>query len=136
LRLHVLGRDGGEQQSLRKLVADLDISEHVLFWGEQANPYPFLKYCDLFVLASRWEGLPNVVLECIYLGRPIVASRTVPILERLIDQGKSGFLVPIEDEAALTDAILAWQSLRGPHPPLPSQDFASFFAELVRPGGH
>jgi glycosyltransferase involved in cell wall biosynthesis len=136
LRLHVLGRDGGEEGALKKLSVQLGLSGHVAFCGEQANPYPYFKYCDLFVLASRWEGLPNVVLECIYLRKPIVATRTVPILERLIEHGKSGFLVPVDDEATLTEAILARESLTAPHPPLPTQDVASFFAELARPRRH
>jgi glycosyltransferase involved in cell wall biosynthesis len=131
LRLHVLGRDGGEERNLRKLAEGLELGEHVVFWGEQENPYPFLKYCDLFVLASRWEGMPNVILECIYLNRPIVATRTVPAIERLIDQGRNALLVPVDDAAALTEAILAKDSLIADHRPLPAQDVASFFADLA-----
>jgi glycosyltransferase involved in cell wall biosynthesis len=129
--LHVLGRDGGEEPALRDLVRGMRLQSHVRFWGEQANPYPFLKFADLFVLPSRYEGLPNAVLECIHLRRPIVATRVVPILERLVDDGKSGILVPIEDEARLAEAILHCESLTGTHRPVPSQDVVAFFTDLV-----
>jgi glycosyltransferase involved in cell wall biosynthesis len=135
-RLHVLGRDGGEAQSLRTLTCNLALRDHVVFWGEQNNPYPFLKFCDLFVLASRWEGLPNVLLECIYLQTRIVATRTVPILDRLIQHGENGFLVPVGDESALTEAILGYKTLVAPHRPLNSQDVVSFFQDLASKRGH
>ncbi len=129
--LHLLGRDGGEKRALKERVRALDLTDHVVFWGEQDNPYPFLKFCDLFVLASRWEGLPNVILECIYLGKRIVTTRSVPILERLIQNGENGFIVPVDDEAALSEAILAHEALTAPYRPLPSEDVVSFFEELA-----
>jgi glycosyltransferase involved in cell wall biosynthesis len=134
--LHVIGRDGGEGETLKALVSDMGLREHVVFWGEQRNPYPFLKFADLFVLPSRYEGLPNAVLECIHLRKPIVATRVVPILERLIEDGKSGTLVPVEDEARLSEAILRYDTLTGIHRPLPKQDVVAFFRDLITERSH
>lgn len=60
-------------------------------------------YCDIFVLASRFEGRPNVLLEAMAAGIPCVATRLPGVLEVLNDE--SGILVDIEDPRALADAI-------------------------------
>jgi glycosyltransferase involved in cell wall biosynthesis len=112
--LHILGRDvDGNLQKLEKRISELKITNNITFYGFQKNPYPFYKFCDLFVLSSRWEGLPNVVLECQYLGKPIVATRCIPVIERLIDDGKNGFVVDVEDIDGLANAILNFKQLKG-----------------------
>jgi glycosyltransferase involved in cell wall biosynthesis len=112
--LHILGRDiDGNLEKLQKRIAELAISENVTFHGFQKNPYPFYKFCDLFVLSSRREGLPNVVLECQYFGKPVVATKCIPVIERLINNGKNGFVVDVEDVAGLADAILNFRQLKG-----------------------
>ncbi len=70
--------------------------------------------CDVFCLPSRSEGLPNVILEAMGGARAIVASR-VGGLPDLVEDGRSGVLVPAEDAAALADAlarVLADRELR------------------------
>lgn len=112
--LHILGRDvDNNKEKLEKRIAELKITNNTTFHSFQKNPYPFYKYCDLFVLSSRWEGLPNVVLECQYLGKPVVATRCIPVIERLINDGKNGFVVDVEDVDGLAQAILKFRQLKG-----------------------
>jgi len=112
--LHILGRDvDNNKEKLEKRIAELRITNNITFHNFQKNPYPFYKYCDLFVLSSRWEGLPNVVLECQYLGKPVVATRCIPVIERLINDGRNGFVVDVEDVEGLTEAILEFEQLKG-----------------------
>lgn len=59
---------------------------------------------EIFVLASRWEGMPNVVLEAMATGKPIVAT-TVEGIGELLLEGESGLLVPPESPARLQGAI-------------------------------
>lgn len=112
--LHILGKNSNNNRSIyEKQVRDLNIFNNVSFHGFQKNPYPYYKYCDLFVLSSRREGLPNVVLECQYLGKPVVATRCIPVIERLIDNGKNGYVVNVEDVKGLSEAILKYRQLKG-----------------------
>ena len=109
--LNIVGRDAGEQDSLEKLVKKFSIEKQVTFWGYQDNPFKFFFFSDLFILSSRREGLPNVVLENIYLKKPIIATRCIPYMETLIQDGESGFLVDIEESDALAKSILKYQQL-------------------------
>lgn len=61
IKLHILG-DGKDKDLLHQMKNDLGL-ENVVFHGQQKNPYQFLKYADLFILSSRYEGFPNVLLE-------------------------------------------------------------------------
>ena len=58
--MHILG-DGRDKEILLEMKQNLGL-ENVIFHGIQKNPYPFLKYADLFILSSRYEGFPNVLL--------------------------------------------------------------------------
>ena len=59
--LHIIG-SGRDYGMLEQLRTDLNL-ENVIFHGQQDNPYRFLKFADLFILSSRYEGFPNVLLE-------------------------------------------------------------------------
>lgn len=112
--LHILGRDQeGNRAKLECRAKELGISEQVIFHGFKANPYPYYKYCDLFVLSSRQEAMPNVLLECLYLGKPVVATRCVPVIERMVREGKNGFMVDVGNPEQMAQAILRYKQLRG-----------------------
>lgn len=112
-RLHIIGLDADAEQSrLEAMVRDFGLQENVFFLGYQSNPYRYYYYCDLYVLSSRWEGLPNTVLENLYLKKPIVSTRCIPFMESLITQGDNGYLVDGEDRAAMAEKILRFKELR------------------------
>lgn len=93
-------------QLLIKLVNDLGIRDKVHFQGYSEKPYVWMKYADVFVMPSRTEGLPNALLEAMYIGTPVVATTCIPAIERLVDDGKNGILVPSEDYLAMAEALL------------------------------
>ena len=74
--------------------------------GFQTNPYSYIKYADCFVLSSRWEGLPNVLIEALYLGTPAAAFACIPIIERIVNDGINGYVVKAEDVNGLASAML------------------------------
>lgn len=114
LRLAILG-EGPDRAGLEALAAELGIRELTLLPGFKTNPYPWLARADVFVLSSLAEGMPNVLLEAMALGRPIVSTdcRTGP--RELLDGGRLGKLVPVADSDAMASAIL--EVLAGDHPP-------------------
>lgn len=103
--LYILGKDDGHGNQLRSLVAELGLEKSVKFTGFQSNPYRYYAHSDLFILSSRWEGFPNVLLENYYLNKPIVSTRCVPIIEDLIKESVNGSLCHPGDKESLQIAI-------------------------------
>ena len=100
-----IGGDGPEGDSLKTLVARLQIEDRVVFCGWVDDVAGFLADADLFVLPSRIEPFGIVVLEAMACGVPIVATRVSGPLETLDDH--TAFLVPSDDPAAMAKAMMA-----------------------------
>ena len=109
--LHIIGNDDGEQENIQQMIHDLSLENNIKLWGFQKNPYKFFYYADLFVLSSRWEGLPNAVLENLYLKKPVVVTKCIPFMEQLVQENKNGKLVDVEDPIQLAHAILDYKSI-------------------------
>lgn len=73
LRLTLLG-EGPLRNELETLAKKMGVSEQIRFAGFQQNPYPYFAQADAFVLSSRFEGFPNVVLEALTCGTPVIAT--------------------------------------------------------------
>ncbi len=97
--------DGEMRKAFERQVADLGLSSHFLFLGRRDDVPRVLACCDIAVLPSKAEGLPNAVLEYLAVGLPTVATRVGGNAE-IIRDGETGLLVPPEDSSALTGAIL------------------------------
>ena len=91
--------------SIKQYVEENGLTEHVHFIGFDYNPYRWVKFCDCFVMPSRTEGLPNALLEAMYLERPVVASCCLPIIERIVDDGKNGYKVPVDCPKLMAEAM-------------------------------
>ncbi|MBN2279908.1 MAG: glycosyltransferase [Candidatus Marinimicrobia bacterium] len=118
-RLYIIGKKDVKDNctaELETLIVKLKLSNHVKLLGFQSNPYPFYKNADLFVLSSRWEGLPNVVLENLYIGTPVVATRCVPVLSELIVDGKNGNLCDFGNIDELAEAVLNYKNYTEKYP--------------------
>ncbi|MBF0280749.1 MAG: glycosyltransferase [SAR324 cluster bacterium] len=100
----VLVGTGEEFESCRSHVNSLNLSLQVTFVGEVANVEDYLKITDYYVFPSRLEGMPNVILEAMACGLPIV-STAIPGIVEVIRDGKCGFLVPPMDASALAKAL-------------------------------
>ena len=64
-----------------------------------------MKYCDCFVLPSRIEGLPNVLIEAMYIGKPVVASVCIPVIDRMVENGYNGYKVQPEQPEQMATAM-------------------------------
>jgi glycosyltransferase involved in cell wall biosynthesis len=113
-KLFIIGEDvAGERASFEQRIKDLHMEDHIVFLGYQSNPYPYFQHADVYVLSSRWEGLPNTVLECLYLQTPVISTKCIPFLSELIHEGENGYLIDVEDIEGLTEAILKTKEIKG-----------------------
>ena len=102
-RFAVVG-DGSERESLAEQSVRLGLDARVRFTGWRRDTPQILVDADIFVLGSLWEGMPNVVLEAMAAGCPVVATEVGGSPE-LVEDGETGFLVPPQDAGALTQSL-------------------------------
>ena len=90
--------DGDLQKKMEAYAEELGIREKVSFLGSQTDVYPFLKAADVFLLPSKFEGMPMTIIEAMGTGLPVVASAVGGVPDMLEDR-ISGMLVPCEPAA-------------------------------------
>jgi len=98
--------EGEQRANLEHMVADLGIARLVSFtdWVPRDHIADYYRRADVFVTATTWEGMPNTVLEAMACGLPIVAARASGLTE-LVQEDVNGYLVPLNDAAALADEL-------------------------------
>jgi glycosyltransferase involved in cell wall biosynthesis len=113
IRLVILG-EGPDRPALERLVADLGLAHRVDIHGFVDNPYPYFRAADVFVLSSRWEGLPTVLIEALAFDTPIVATDCPSGPREILDGGRLGRLVPVGEPGPMAAAIA--QAVASPAP--------------------
>lgn len=103
-QLHLAG-DGPLRSSLQSHVAALGLESNVMFHGQVANPYALMRGCDLFVMPSHYEGMPNAMLEAMACSAPVLATDTASGAGELLRAHPLGSLVPVGDARAMATAI-------------------------------
>ena len=101
----VIVGEGPLRERFERLAHALGIMNSVTFAGEKSNIAAQLQQSDVAVLPSRWEGMPNALLEAMACGLPCVATR-VSGSEDIIQHGQNGLLVGSEDYLTMAQAIL------------------------------
>ncbi|MCD6679532.1 MAG: glycosyltransferase [Burkholderiaceae bacterium] len=126
LRLLILG-EGALRPMLEELIARCKLTaDDVRMPGFVQNPFAYLARCSVFVLSSRWEGLPGVLIEALACGAPVVSTDCPSGPHEILEGGRWGSLVAVGDPDALAGAIAA--TLDTPRDRLPdvrrrAQDF-------------
>jgi len=142
VRLIVLG-EGKERDRLRRLADDLGIGTDVDLPGFVAAPAAWMARADAFVLSSRWEGSPNVLLEALALGCPCVATQCPTGPDEILEDGRYGPLVPVGDDEAVARALervlddpLPSHTLREAAAPFHVETAAAAYERLLGVGRH
>ncbi|MCP1445145.1 glycosyltransferase involved in cell wall biosynthesis [Pseudomonas sp. GGS8] len=119
--------NGPQLAALTLQASRLGIEDRVHFTGFLSNPYPFIRHARLLILSSFHEGLPTVLIEALALGTPVLACDCETGPRELLDNGRLGHLVKINDVPALAEGML--RSLASPDQAAPNAQAA---ADAVR----
>ncbi len=97
---------GGERERLEKLAAELALDGNVRFLGRESHIFDLIRAFDVFILPSvGYEDFPNVILEAMSMGKPVIGTRVAGIPEQVAD-GDTGLVVEPADARQLASAIV------------------------------
>jgi glycosyltransferase involved in cell wall biosynthesis len=99
-RLIILG-EGPLRPDLESLARELDVDEYVSMPGFDPNPLKYMARCQLFVLSSRFEGLPGALIQAMSCGAPVISTDCPCGPSEILEGADSGILVPVGDSAGL-----------------------------------
>lgn len=110
-----------------------NLADCVHFVGFDENPYRWVKHGDCYVMPSRQEGLPNALVEAMYLGRPVVAALCIPIIGRIVKDGYNGYIAESENIISLASCMLKAPKLKHfemTYQPTPKESFIKVFMNI------
>lgn len=128
VHLQIMG-EGPMREELTDLADQLGMSGRVTFQGFQANPYPYMKHADLFILSSRWEGFPNILLEALACGSAVVSTECPSGPKEILANNEYGLLIPDGSVEKLADGMM--DVLNGKHRFLSGEARARMFEAKV-----
>ncbi|MCA9179182.1 MAG: glycosyltransferase [Planctomycetales bacterium] len=102
----VLVGDGPDRASLTQLTEKLGIGGRVRFAGQQDDVPRWISACELLLLPSRWEGMPNVILEAMAAGKPVLASQVDGVAQLLGPELASSQSAPFGDDQAWRQRLI------------------------------
>jgi len=100
----VVSGEGKLEAPLKAQVRTAGLQDSFVFEGFTPDIYPYLKGCNLFVLTSLFEGMPNVVMEAMAMAKPVIAT-DVNGARELIENEKTGMIIPPKNPQAIAEAI-------------------------------
>jgi len=103
-KLVIIGT-GPEEKTLRSQTVNLGISDKVHWLGFVSDPFPYYRAADLFVMASRFEGMPNALLEAMSCGKCVMVSDALVGILDFVEDGVSGLVTPVENVSYLALAM-------------------------------
>ena len=132
-KLFILGHINPENEFCKQVISEIhnmNLGNDIKCIGFQKNPYPYMSGADCFVLSSRNEGLPNVLLEAQYLGIPSAATSCIPIIKRIVVDDVNGYLAVVNDADSLATAMLnavRLKSIKSTYQPASINDVLNVF---------
>ncbi len=102
--IFLIAGKGRLKNNLLQAIEDDGLKNYVKLIGFYEDIFPLLKVSDVFVLPSLFEGMPNVVMEAMSLGKPVVATDVNGVRELMVD-GETGFIVPPKNHQAIYEKL-------------------------------
>ena len=103
--LYLIG-DGPDWQNVKSYIDAQKLSDNVIMYGQECNPYRWMKHCKLFIFSSKNEGLPTVLLEAMVCGALIISTDCLTGPKEILQNGKNGILVPVGDVERMKEALI------------------------------
>ncbi|MEQ1531391.1 MAG: glycosyltransferase [Methylococcales bacterium] len=103
----ILLGEGGHRADLENLIGELGLEDRVALPGFSSNPFPSMKMARVFVLSSLTEGLPGVLVQAMACGAFVISTDCPTGPREILEDGKWGALVPVQDAGALANEIVA-----------------------------
>lgn len=129
IQLTILG-DGAFKDELIKQKDELKLA-NVRFQGNVPNPFVYLKHADLFVLSSRYEGFPNVLLEAGACGTYSLANNAPGGINEIIQEGINGEIFPIDNTKGFAQKIKEVLAHHHPKEQLVESIFSRFSKQII-----
>jgi N-acetylgalactosamine-N,N'-diacetylbacillosaminyl-diphospho-undecaprenol 4-alpha-N-acetylgalactosaminyltransferase len=104
LKLIIVG-DGPDKEQIEAMVNNLDLADSVILAGWQENIFAFMARAKALVLCSRHEGWPNVLVEAMACGCPVIATDCQTGPREILGDNEYGLLVPVDDPEALAHSV-------------------------------
>ncbi len=97
--------DGPLRKNFENIVEKLNIKNNVIFTGYRKDILEILSLCNIIVVPSLFEGMPNIVLESMALKKPVIAT-DIPEMKELIIDGENGLFVPVKNSKEISEKII------------------------------
>ena len=104
--LIIIGK-GKEYNSLKKFIKEHNLKNNIKILGYKKNPFPYIKSSDIFVLSSKYEGSPNVLVEALILKKFIISTDCPTGPKEILKNGKYGKLFKVGDHKKLSQLIIS-----------------------------
>lgn len=101
IRWYIIGY-GIMEPEIKESILNEKMEDYVIMLGKRANPYPYIKACDIYIQPSRWEGNSVTVREAQILEKPVVITN-YPTAASQVVNGKDGVIVPMDLDSAITE---------------------------------
>ena len=105
IKLYILG-DGSERIKLEKMIIEKHLENRVFLLGRKENPYVYMKNADLFILSSRYEGFPNVLIEANACGTYAICNNCPGGINEIIKEGINGSIVDFYNPNEVIQSML------------------------------
>lgn len=111
--LYLIG-EGKEtyKKEVVNLIEECHLQDLVTFVGFQTNPYKYIQNADVFVLSSIYEGLPNAMIEAMYIGKPVVVTRSIPYIAQVVHEGQNGYTTIVGDYYDFAEKMIKAKDLK------------------------
>ena len=107
--LIIIGK-GSEYRSLNLFIKEHNLKNNVKLLGYKKNPFPYIKYSDIFVLSSKYEGSPNVLVEALILKKLIISTDCPTGPREILKYGKYGDLFKVGDHKKLSQLLIKYKT--------------------------